>query len=157
MEEEKQRWLKNKPDYFLYFHICEKLFQWMHSLISIVNELQPDVLVRWIVLWVVCSGFISLWDQYIVIICFLFCLWCLWVEMIFLIISTLPVWDGKLIYLILCFSNKRHEIVAFMLLFSFLCSVTCILRWASYNQNPTCPQCKHPFEFLNVHRSLDGR
>ncbi|KAJ4724440.1 RING/U-box superfamily protein [Melia azedarach] len=34
--------------------------------------------------------------------------------------------------------------------------VTCILRWASYIQNPTCPQCKHPFEFLNVHRSLDG-
>lgn len=22
---------------------------------------------------------------------------------------------------------------------------------------PTCPQCKHPFEFLDVHRSLDGR
>ncbi|XP_072984149.1 uncharacterized protein [Typha latifolia] len=35
-------------------------------------------------------------------------------------------------------------------------SVTCILRWASYNKNPSCPQCKHPFEFLNVHRSLDG-
>lgn len=34
--------------------------------------------------------------------------------------------------------------------------VTCILRWASYNEKPTCPQCKHPFEFLNVHRSLDG-
>ncbi|KAG6605938.1 hypothetical protein SDJN02_02682 [Cucurbita argyrosperma subsp. argyrosperma] len=33
---------------------------------------------------------------------------------------------------------------------------TCILRWASYNKNPTCPQCKHPFEFLIVHRSLDG-
>ncbi|OIW02816.1 hypothetical protein TanjilG_29592 [Lupinus angustifolius] len=34
--------------------------------------------------------------------------------------------------------------------------VTCILRWATYRQNATCPQCKHPFEFLNVHRSLDG-
>lgn len=35
--------------------------------------------------------------------------------------------------------------------------VTCILRWATYSQNPTCPQCKFPFESLNVHRSLDGR
>ncbi|XP_011090171.1 uncharacterized protein LOC105170929 isoform X1 [Sesamum indicum] len=35
--------------------------------------------------------------------------------------------------------------------------VTCILRWASYKQKPTCPQCKTPFEFLNIHRSLDGR
>ncbi|KAK3003681.1 hypothetical protein RJ639_018451 [Escallonia herrerae] len=34
--------------------------------------------------------------------------------------------------------------------------VTCILRWATYKDEPTCPQCKHPFEFLNVHRSLDG-
>ncbi|KAI4385394.1 hypothetical protein MLD38_003426 [Melastoma candidum] len=34
--------------------------------------------------------------------------------------------------------------------------VTCILRWASCKENPTCPQCKHPFNFLNVHRSLDG-
>ncbi|KAI4305928.1 hypothetical protein L6164_029254 [Bauhinia variegata] len=34
--------------------------------------------------------------------------------------------------------------------------VTCILRWATYSQKVTCPQCKHPFEFLNVHRSLDG-
>ncbi|XP_008782014.2 uncharacterized protein LOC103701648 [Phoenix dactylifera] len=34
--------------------------------------------------------------------------------------------------------------------------VTCILRWAAYNQKPSCPQCKHPFESLNVHRSLDG-
>ncbi|KAL9273101.1 hypothetical protein AKJ16_DCAP21066 [Drosera capensis] len=34
--------------------------------------------------------------------------------------------------------------------------VTCILQWASYNENPKCPQCKHPFEALNVHRSLDG-
>ncbi|KAF8398247.1 hypothetical protein HHK36_017174 [Tetracentron sinense] len=34
--------------------------------------------------------------------------------------------------------------------------VTCILRWATYNQKPSCPQCKHPFESLNVHRSLDG-
>ncbi|GMH07621.1 hypothetical protein Nepgr_009461 [Nepenthes gracilis] len=32
----------------------------------------------------------------------------------------------------------------------------CILRWASYNEHPKCPQCKHPFESLNVHRSLDG-
>ncbi|KAG0489603.1 hypothetical protein HPP92_006466 [Vanilla planifolia] len=35
--------------------------------------------------------------------------------------------------------------------------VTCILRWATYKENPLCPQCKHPFESLNVHRSLDGR
>ncbi|XP_022728935.1 uncharacterized protein LOC111284528 [Durio zibethinus] len=35
--------------------------------------------------------------------------------------------------------------------------VTCILQWATYSKVPTCPQCKHPFEFLNVHRSLDGR
>ncbi|KAE8692937.1 hypothetical protein F3Y22_tig00110819pilonHSYRG00020 [Hibiscus syriacus] len=35
--------------------------------------------------------------------------------------------------------------------------VTCILRWASYSKMPTCPQCKHPFKSLNVHRSLDGR
>ncbi|PSR86779.1 hypothetical protein CEY00_Acc32404 [Actinidia chinensis var. chinensis] len=34
--------------------------------------------------------------------------------------------------------------------------VTCILRWATYKERPTCPQCKHPFDFLNVHRSLDG-
>ena len=34
--------------------------------------------------------------------------------------------------------------------------VTCILRWATYTEKPSCPQCKHPFEFLNVHRSLDG-
>ncbi|KAF7033348.1 hypothetical protein CFC21_044456 [Triticum aestivum] len=34
--------------------------------------------------------------------------------------------------------------------------VTCILRWASYKQTPVCPQCKHPFEFLSVHRSLDS-
>ncbi|XP_024022429.1 uncharacterized protein LOC21385087 [Morus notabilis] len=34
--------------------------------------------------------------------------------------------------------------------------VTCILQWATYSKNPTCPQCKHRFEFLNVHRSLDG-
>ncbi|KAJ7964992.1 Zinc finger, RING-type [Quillaja saponaria] len=34
--------------------------------------------------------------------------------------------------------------------------VTCILRWATYSKKSTCPQCKHPFEFLNVHRSLDG-
>ncbi|GER55034.1 RING/U-box superfamily protein [Striga asiatica] len=34
--------------------------------------------------------------------------------------------------------------------------VTCILRWASCKKQPTCPQCKIPFEFLNVHRALDG-
>nr|GEU69287.1 putative RING/U-box superfamily protein [Tanacetum cinerariifolium] len=34
--------------------------------------------------------------------------------------------------------------------------VFCILRWATYKKEPTCPQCKHPFEFLNIHRSLDG-
>ncbi|KAK6144087.1 hypothetical protein DH2020_020907 [Rehmannia glutinosa] len=35
--------------------------------------------------------------------------------------------------------------------------VTCILKWASYKKEPTCPQCKNPFEFLNIHRALDGR
>ncbi|KAL0459132.1 UNVERIFIED_CONTAM: hypothetical protein Slati_0540400 [Sesamum latifolium] len=35
--------------------------------------------------------------------------------------------------------------------------VTCILRWASCKKEPTCPQCKHPFEFLHIHRALDGR
>lgn len=34
--------------------------------------------------------------------------------------------------------------------------VTCILRWATYSQKVTCPQCKLPFEFLTVHRTLDG-
>ncbi|KAL7151923.1 hypothetical protein ABFS83_04G064000 [Erythranthe nasuta] len=34
--------------------------------------------------------------------------------------------------------------------------VTCILRWASCKKEPTCPQCKIPFSFLNIHRSLDG-
>ncbi|KAL3653325.1 hypothetical protein CASFOL_003006 [Castilleja foliolosa] len=34
--------------------------------------------------------------------------------------------------------------------------VTCILRWASCKKQPTCPQCKTPFNFLNIHRSLDG-
>lgn len=34
--------------------------------------------------------------------------------------------------------------------------VTCILHWATYSQKVTCPQCKHPFEFLTVHRTLDG-
>ncbi|KAI3776030.1 hypothetical protein L1987_45790 [Smallanthus sonchifolius] len=34
--------------------------------------------------------------------------------------------------------------------------VICILRWATCKKEPTCPQCKNPFEFLNVHRSLDG-
>ncbi|KAF5767821.1 putative transcription factor C2H2 family [Helianthus annuus] len=34
--------------------------------------------------------------------------------------------------------------------------VICILRWATYKKEPTCPQCKHPFEFLTIHRSLDG-
>ncbi|CAM8939820.1 unnamed protein product [Rhodiola kirilowii] len=34
--------------------------------------------------------------------------------------------------------------------------LTCILRWASYKENTTCPQCKHPFETLIGHRALDG-
>ncbi|GFQ02111.1 14 kDa zinc-binding protein [Phtheirospermum japonicum] len=34
--------------------------------------------------------------------------------------------------------------------------VTCILRWASCKMQPTCPQCKTPFKFLKIHRSLDG-
>lgn len=39
----------------------------------------------------------------------------------------------------------------------FLCSVTCILKWASCKKEPSCPQCKNRFEFLDVHRALDGR
>ena len=34
--------------------------------------------------------------------------------------------------------------------------VTCILHWVTYDKKVTCPQCKHPFEFLAVHRTLDG-
>lgn len=34
--------------------------------------------------------------------------------------------------------------------------ITCILQWASYKEEPLCPQCKNSFEFLNIHRSLDG-
>ncbi|XP_009624918.1 uncharacterized protein [Nicotiana tomentosiformis] len=34
--------------------------------------------------------------------------------------------------------------------------VTCILRWATYKKEPTCPQCKHPFDFIYIHRALDG-
>ncbi|CAA2990054.1 RING U-box superfamily isoform 1 [Olea europaea subsp. europaea] len=34
--------------------------------------------------------------------------------------------------------------------------ITCILQWASYKEEPLCPQCRNPFEFLNIHRSLDG-
>lgn len=34
--------------------------------------------------------------------------------------------------------------------------VTCILRWATYKNCPSCPQCKLPFDSLNIHRSLDG-
>ncbi|KAK4783944.1 hypothetical protein SAY86_018312 [Trapa natans] len=35
--------------------------------------------------------------------------------------------------------------------------VKCILRWASYKDKAICPQCKLPFEFLHLHRTLDGR
>ncbi|XP_057864574.2 uncharacterized protein LOC131072436 [Cryptomeria japonica] len=34
--------------------------------------------------------------------------------------------------------------------------VTCILRWASYKADCWCPQCKLPFSFLFVYKSLDG-
>lgn len=34
--------------------------------------------------------------------------------------------------------------------------VNCILQWATYHDNPRCPQCKNPFESLSVHRALDG-
>ncbi|KAL9233580.1 hypothetical protein vseg_008560 [Gypsophila vaccaria] len=34
--------------------------------------------------------------------------------------------------------------------------VKCILQWATYHEHPKCPQCKHPFESLCVHRALDG-
>ncbi|MQL77900.1 hypothetical protein Taro_010319, partial [Colocasia esculenta] len=32
--------------------------------------------------------------------------------------------------------------------------VNCVLRWASYNKAPSCPQCKHPFDFLIHSNSL---
>lgn len=34
--------------------------------------------------------------------------------------------------------------------------VSCILQWATYHEHPKCPQCKHPFASLSVHRALDG-
>lgn len=34
--------------------------------------------------------------------------------------------------------------------------VMCILRWASYKEQPTCPLCTHPFEFLITHCCPDG-
>ncbi|KMZ55926.1 E3 ubiquitin-protein ligase ICP0 [Zostera marina] len=34
--------------------------------------------------------------------------------------------------------------------------VTCILNWATYKDEPLCPQCKIPFESLHLHKSLDG-
>lgn len=34
--------------------------------------------------------------------------------------------------------------------------VSCILRWASYVDNPWCPQCKHRFSSLYVYRAIDG-
>jgi len=34
--------------------------------------------------------------------------------------------------------------------------VTCILQWATYKEAPLCPQCKTPFNYLYVHRQLDG-
>ncbi|KAK4408310.1 hypothetical protein Sango_0412000 [Sesamum angolense] len=57
----------------------------------------------------------------------------------------------------LSLENKTHAIVVIINWCFSLFSLTCILRWASYKQKPTCPQCKTPFEFLNIHRSLDGR
>jgi hypothetical protein len=36
------------------------------------------------------------------------------------------------------------------------CSLTCILRWASCKQNPFCPRCKGPSEFICIHLSIDG-
>ncbi|XP_024366387.1 uncharacterized protein [Physcomitrium patens] len=34
--------------------------------------------------------------------------------------------------------------------------VTCILRWALYQNNTWCPQCRLPFTEMYVYRSLDG-
>jgi hypothetical protein len=34
--------------------------------------------------------------------------------------------------------------------------VTCILRWAMYQKNTWCPQCRLPFTELYVYRALDG-
>ncbi|KAG1673172.1 hypothetical protein FOA52_015283 [Chlamydomonas sp. UWO 241] len=34
--------------------------------------------------------------------------------------------------------------------------VNCILHWASYKETPLCPQCKVQFNYLYVHRQLDG-
>lgn len=55
---------------------------------------------------------------------------------------------------ILCNFRKSYDDNMFFLL---MFSVTCILRWAAYKKEPTCPQCKHPFEFVYIHRTLDGR
>ncbi|KAG0558292.1 hypothetical protein KC19_10G016600 [Ceratodon purpureus] len=35
--------------------------------------------------------------------------------------------------------------------------ITCILRWALYQKNTWCPQCRLPFTELYLYRSLDGR
>jgi len=34
--------------------------------------------------------------------------------------------------------------------------VTCILWWATCREKVTCPQCKQPSEFFNIHFVLDG-
>lgn len=44
-----------------------------------------------------------------------------------------------------------------LILQPFVCSVTCILRWAVYKTSPWCPQCRLPFMELYVYRALDGR
>jgi hypothetical protein len=33
---------------------------------------------------------------------------------------------------------------------------TCILHWALHKEEPWCPQCKQPFNFLLTYRSIDG-
>ncbi|KAJ7960558.1 RING/U-box superfamily protein [Quillaja saponaria] len=56
----------------------------------------------------------------------------------------------------ICLDNIVLEETAIVKVCEHAYCVTCILRWATCSKKATCPQCKHPFEFLNVHRSLDG-
>ncbi|KAK4741968.1 hypothetical protein SAY87_025556 [Trapa incisa] len=56
----------------------------------------------------------------------------------------------------ICLDKIELEEIALIKGCEHVYCATCILRWATYKEKPTCPQCKSPFEFLNIHRSLDG-
>ncbi|GAA0149519.1 hypothetical protein LIER_08670 [Lithospermum erythrorhizon] len=56
----------------------------------------------------------------------------------------------------ICFNKILLEDTALVRGCEHAYCVICILHWASYKKEPTCPQCKHPFDFLHIHRSLDG-